>query len=65
MRNMAAGNLLLPAAILFSGLTYTSFANMAGILNVPMMSESYFYKIQKSYLNPVLIYYNNRLYLYF
>ena len=54
VRNMAAGNLLLPAAILFSGLTYTSFANMAGILNMPMMSESHFYKIQKSYLNPVV-----------
>ena len=54
VRNMAAGNLLLPAAILFSGLTYTSFANMAGILNVPMISESYFYRIQKSYLYPVI-----------
>ena len=47
---MATGNLLLPAAILLSELTYTSFANMAGILNVQTISESYFYKIQKSYL---------------
>ena len=47
---MAAENLLSPAAILYSGLTYTSFVNMAGILNVPMISETYFYKIQKSYL---------------
>ena len=55
VRNMVAGNLLLPAAILFSELTYTtSFANMAGILNVPMISESYFYRIQKSYLYPVI-----------
>ena len=51
---MVAGNSLFPAAILFSGLTYTSFANMAGILNVLMMNESYFFKIQKSYLNPVI-----------
>ena len=42
VKNMGAGNLLLPAAILFSGLTSTSFANMAGLLNVPMISESYF-----------------------
>ena len=54
VRNMAAGNLLVPAAILFSGLTFTAFASMARTLNLPMIAESYFYKIQKEYLYPVV-----------
>ena len=54
LKNMGAGNLLVPAAILFSGLTFTGFANMAEILNLPLISESYFYKIQKEYLYPVI-----------
>ena len=51
---MGAGNLLVPAAILFSGSTFTGFSSMAEILNLPMVSESYFYKIQKEYLYPVV-----------
>ena len=35
VKNMGAGNLLLPAAILFSGLTFTSFANMLAYLMYP------------------------------
>ena len=54
IRNSGAGNLIVPAAILFSGLTFTSFTSMAEILNLPMISESYFYRIQKEYLYPVV-----------
>ena len=39
VRNMAAGNLLVPAAILFSGLTFTAFASMARTLNLPMIAH--------------------------
>ena len=54
VRNTAAGNLLVPAAIPFSGLTFTAFASMTRTLNLPMIVESYFYKIQKEYLYPVV-----------
>ena len=53
VRGMAAGNLLLSAAILLCGLTFTSIANLADVLNLAMFSESYFYRLQKEYLFPV------------
>jgi hypothetical protein len=51
---MAAGNLLLPAAILFSGLTFAKFAYAANILKLNVISESEFYKVQTQYLFPVI-----------
>ena len=33
IKGMAAGNLLLSAAILFCGLTFTGIANLADVLN--------------------------------
>ena len=44
---MAAGNLLLPAAILLCGLTFTSIANLADVFNLGVFSERYFYRLQK------------------
>ena len=39
LRGMAAGNLLLSAAILFCGLTFTSIDNLADVLNLTVFSE--------------------------
>ena len=52
--DMGAGNLLLSTAILFCGLTFTRVANMAQLLNLAIFSESYFYRLQKEYLFPVI-----------
>ena len=54
VKDMGAGNLLLSAAILFCGLTFTRVANMAQLLNLAIFSESYFYRLQKEYLFPVI-----------
>ena len=54
VRGMAAGNLLLPAAILLCGLTFTSTANLADVFNLVVFSERYFYRLQKEYLYPVV-----------
>ena len=54
VRGMAAGNLLLSAAILLCGLTFTSIANLADVFNLAVFSERYFYKLQKEYLYPVV-----------
>ena len=51
VRGMAAGNLLLSAAILLCGLTFTSTAN---VFNLAVFSERYFYRLQKEYLYPVV-----------
>ena len=40
VRGMAAGNLLLPAAVLLCGLTFTSIANLADVFNLAVFSES-------------------------
>ena len=37
--HIPAGNLLLAAAILLSGQTFTSFATLAGVLNLVMFGE--------------------------
>ena len=47
LKNMSAGNLLVPVAILLSGLTFTGFANMAEILNLSMISEATFIRYKK------------------
>ena len=54
VRCMAAGNMLLPAAILLCGLTFTSIANLADVFNLAVFSERYFYRLQKEYLYPVV-----------
>ena len=51
---MGAGNLLVAAAILFCGLTFTGISNLAKLLNLVMFSESNFYRLQKKYLFPVI-----------
>ena len=38
------------AAILFCGLTFTSIANLAGVFNLAVFSERYFYRLQNQYL---------------
>ena len=54
VKGMAAGNLLLSAAILLCGLTFTGIANLADVFNVVKFGETYFYKLQKEYLYPVV-----------
>ena len=54
VKSMAAGNLLLSAAILLCGLTFTGIANLADVFNVVKFGERYFYKLQKEYLYPVV-----------
>ena len=54
VRSMAAGNLLLPAAILLCGLTFTYIANLADMFNLTVFSKRYFYTLQKEYLYPVV-----------
>ena len=51
---MAAGNLLMPSAILLSGATYTKIATLAEILGLCIFSEKTFFTIQDSYLFPVI-----------
>ena len=50
VNSMPAGNLLLAGAILFSGSSYTKFANLASILNLSTMAERTFHSIQSKYL---------------
>ena len=47
IKGIAAGNLLLSAAILLCGLTFTGIANLADVLNLMMLSERRFYDLQK------------------
>ena len=51
---MSAGNLLMAAAILFSGMTYAKFAQFATLLNLQCLAERTFYEIQKDILWPVI-----------
>ena len=54
IRRMAAGNLLISAAILLSGSTYSKTAQLLNILHMPFLSKSEFYRIQNTYLNPTI-----------
>jgi len=47
VRDIGAGNLLVAAAILFCGLTFTGISNLAKLLNLAMFSESTFYRLQR------------------
>ena len=51
IRDVGAGNLLVAAAILFCGLTFTGISNLAKLLNLAMFSESTFYRLQKEYIS--------------
>jgi len=53
LKKMGARNLLLSAAVLFSGNTYTRLHDIADHLNMPIVGETQFYNIQKQYLFPV------------
>ena len=48
------GNLLLAAAILFTGNTFTSISHLASCLNLQFFCESVFYDAQRKYLFPVV-----------
>ena len=50
----AAGNLLITAAIVFSGNTYKHAADFAKHLNLQFISSSYYYKIQRKVIFPVV-----------
>ena len=54
VRDLGAGNLMVAAAILFCGLTFTGISNLAKLLNLAMFSESRYYRLQKKYLFPVI-----------
>ena len=48
------GNLLLAAAILFTGSTFSSISRLASCINLQFFSESVFYDTQLKYLFPVV-----------
>ena len=50
----AAGNLLIPATILFTGNTYKHTADFAKYLNLQFVSSSHYYTTQKAILFPVV-----------
>ena len=54
LRRMPSGNLLISAAILLSGSSYNKIQNFFSILRMPVLSESEFYRIQSTYLNPTI-----------
>ena len=54
VKNVPAGNLLIPAAILYSGITYSYLQSFANTLNLKILSEKHFYRIQRKYLFPVV-----------
>ena len=51
------GNLSVAAAVLYSGSSYKKMATFFSHMKVPFISSSTFYKIQRSYLTPVVIEY--------
>lgn len=54
VKGTAAGNLLITAAIVFSGNTYKHAADFAKHLNLQFISSSYYYKIQRKVIFPVV-----------
>lgn len=49
-----AGNLLLSAAIVFSGSTFATFSNIATLINLSIFSERLFYRIQQNRIFPLV-----------
>ena len=60
VNDMAAGNLLLPTAILLCSLTFTSIGNLADMFNLAVFNERYYYRLQKEYLYESCSTYNLR-----
>jgi hypothetical protein len=54
LNRLPAGNLLISAAVLFSGNTFTNLDNFCKILNLQYLSEKSFYEIQNEYLFPTI-----------
>jgi len=54
IRRMPVGNLLISASILLSGSTYSKVNRFTELLCMPILSESEFYHIQKTYLFPTV-----------
>ena len=54
IKNIASGNLLSSAAILFSGNTFSRIAQFASFLNLKFFSHTTYYNIQNKYLFPVV-----------
>ena len=54
IKNIAAGNLLASAAILFSGNTFSRIAQFASFLKLKFFSHTTYYNIQNRYLFPVV-----------
>ena len=54
VKGTAAGNLLITAAIVFSDNTYKHSADFAKHLNLQFISSSYYYKIQRNIIFPVV-----------
>ena len=62
VQQMAAGNLLISSAILFTGNTHTRIKEIANVLNLQFLSEKSFCGIQDFYLFPVVnIAYNEEM----
>ncbi len=58
---MPENNLLMAASTLFTGATYTTIADWAGLLNLQIPQKTTYYNIQSSYLIPVIdIVYNEQ-----
>eukprot|EP00117_Sycon_ciliatum_P001206 scpid64075/ scgid6964/ len=54
LQRAPVGNLLLSAAILFSGCLYNTFSLFASLLNLCVMGKSVYYEIQRKMLCPVV-----------
>jgi len=54
VKNIAAGNLLSSAAILFGGNTFSYIAQFASFPNLKFLSHTTYYTIQNKYLFPVV-----------
>ena len=54
IQGVPAGNILVAAAVLFTGLTYAKIAAFAAALHLVIISKSTFYRIQKEKLFPVV-----------
>ena len=54
IEDTAAGNLLIPAAILYNGNTYKRTADFAKHLNLQFVSSTHYYKTQNTILFPVV-----------
>ena len=52
IKDVPIGNLLLAAATLYSGNTYTTLSEISDSLNLHLLSKTEFYSIQKMYLLP-------------